>query len=66
MKSYVNGILLGFANAGFLTANALQLPRTMPEMAAWLNSKGIEAGYDLGLGRALVTLEKSITGLKLS
>lgn len=66
MKSYVNGTLLGFANVGFLTANALQLPRTMPEMAAWLNTKGIEAGYDLGLGRALISVQKQLTHGKLT
>ncbi len=66
MKQYVNGLLLGWVNPGFLLANLVQAPRTMPEMARWLQTKGVDVGADIGLGRAMVTLEKEMTGQKLS
>lgn len=66
MKQYVNGSLLGFVNPGFLLANILQAPRTMPEMATWLKTKGVDVGVDLGIGRSLITLQKDMLGMNLT
>lgn len=49
-KSAVNGLMLGFGNIGFMAANFVQPFKVMPEMKAYLQSKGIKTDFDLGTG----------------
>ena len=65
-KKLVNGMLLGFVNVGFNAMNMIQPVKTMPEMAMWLKTKGVDVGVDMGLGRALTTMQKDLVGMKLT
>jgi ADP-Ribosyltransferase in polyvalent proteins len=57
-KRLVNGLLLGHLNIPFMGMNIMQPARVMPEMAAYLKSKGAEVGWDIGMGRSLMTMQK--------
>jgi len=51
-KSLANGLLIGFAKPGFLAANMLQPMKVMPEMSAFLTSRGLDKTFDAGTGAA--------------
>lgn len=60
-KQVINGLLLGFWNAGFIGMNLIQPFRTMPEMASFLRNKGVASGADWGLGRSIATMMTEIS-----
>ena len=69
-KTIVNGLLLGWANVPFLITNMVQPFKAMPEMKAFLESKGVKTTFDAGTGysymaRAAIDMMKERTGGKL-
>lgn len=49
-KSLVNGLLLGWGNVPFLMTNAVQSLKVMPEMQAFLESKGAKTTLPIASG----------------
>jgi hypothetical protein len=67
-KRFVNGLLLGFSNVGFLGANFIQPFKSMPEMMSFLKGRGLDKKFDAGTGyrylaNAIDTAYKDVAGL---
>jgi len=70
-KSFVNGILLGFGNIGFMAMNLVQPFTSSPAMMAFLKGRGLEKSFDAGtgyryLGDAINTAWNDLNGGTLS